>query len=193
MRNLNNNYYYNSCTQVNSSSIMASSAIVTPPSLTEQENAKEEPIMFEGVCRTKCIIAEACLTLTAFISLFSMMFPLFLIIYIICIPCFITCGIFVGRHKAKTWRLYLTKSAIHYVFNGVPLNILLADIEDIAVNYYCCITEIKITLHPDKAHIYSPKPLCECCRVVPNKYLKYCKNANEFVEAVVQQLPHVGE
>lgn len=103
------------------------SAITRAPSASEggnnhQEYDKDrEAILFKGVCRS---LLEVCIKYNIPVSL-----PC------VCIPL----GIYCGRKAADSWCLYVTKSAIHYLYYGtlnidqIMWKIPLKDIKSIAV------------------------------------------------------------
>lgn len=92
-----------------------------------------------------------------------------------------------------TWRLYITKSAIHYLYHG-DLNISPAmwvipftDIKEIsAVDQY----GVDLKMEPDVVYRYLVKPWF---RELHNITLTHCENAAQFVEAAKQQMVSTGK
>ena len=98
-----------------------------------------------------------------------------------------------SEKAAQSWRLYLTKSDIHYtwredykcLFCDRPRKWTtpLADIQEISVQRDS--TTIVITTEPRDVYCYRGKP---CPTELTNFTITSCKNAAQFVEAVKKQM-----
>lgn len=106
--------------------------------------------------------------------------------------CCIWLGNWCGKMAARSWRLYLTRSAIHYTWHGVyncPVcdrrewTIPLADIQGITAQQDS--TAIVIEIEPTDVYCYSGRP---CSTELTSITVTDCQNATRFVAAVKQQM-----
>lgn len=159
------------------------SPITTPPSASNNQvlDVKWGNILYEGECRSRAVRYTVSCN--------------YYLIGCVCISCACCCyylGECCGEMAAQSWRLYLTKSAVHYTWHGVynfPLcdrrkwTIPLADIQDISARKDS--TTIVIEIEPKDVYCYSGKP---CSTELTSITVTDCQNATCFVEAVKEQL-----
>lgn len=138
-----------------------------------------DAILFEGECRKKEVKEEVCYNYVNMSAIVGMM----------CV--FIPMGIYCGKAAAQSWSLYLTKSAVHYLFQG-PYNcdrknwdIPLTDIKGISVP-----DQHAIVIEMERACVYRYVGRPWLGRGSTSITLTHCDNAREFVEAVKQQMEH---
>ena len=109
---------------------------------------------------------------------------------LICI--FLPMGIYCSKKAAQNWTLYLTRDAIHYLFQGQyncdrkNWRIPLADIKAIFVPDQHAIV---IEMEPCKVYRYVAKPWLSELRSIT---FTHCDNAREFVRAVKEQMAAAG-
>ena len=167
---------------------MAAGIGISTQPLLEEDG---EQIVMEAICDRENLQKNTC-TRFFFAGLGAMVLP-----GILPILCWCTIGIplacYVGHKVADFWRLYLTKSALHYreIRNpcctccsspeGSTWHVSLSDIQAITVEmdfvdgYFCCFdgktlpTIVKIVLKPGRRHDLLPhpcnanRPLWEIC------------------------------
>ena len=146
---------------------------------------KREPVLFMGVCHSAGAQEQ---TFCNFFLL-AMMAPALCVVGAFCTPLCIPLGVYCSRISAETWRLYLTKSAIHYMdvgmcnFHNQMWHISLQDIKGITALEETCTIVIK--MDPKDVYKYVAKPLFKEYDCI---ILRHCKNAGDFVREVQNQM-----
>lgn len=157
--------------------------VTTAPSPAVGE--KREAIIFMGVCHSAGAEEQ---TFCNFFLL-AMMAPALCAVGALCTPLCIPLGVYCSRISVENWRLYLTKSAVHFMnigmcnFHNQMWHIPLKDIKEIAAleeDY-----SIMIKMDPEVVYQY-------VCRPLYGEYdciiLRHCKNAGDFVREVKNQM-----
>lgn len=146
---------------------------------------KREPILFIGVCHS----ADAQEQTFCNFFLLAMLAPALCAVGTLCTPLCIPLGVYCGKLSAESWRLYLTKSAIHYLDIGMcnfynrMWHIPLKDIKDILALEDS--HDIVIKMDPKDVYRYVAKPMHKDYDCI---ILRHCKNAGDFAREVKHQL-----
>jgi hypothetical protein len=146
---------------------------------------KREPILFMGVGHSGGIQEQ----MFCNFFLVALLAPFLCVVGILIAPLCIILGVHCGKMAAESWRLNLTKSAVHYLHIGmcnyqnrmwhIPLNRIkdISALEDAHT--------ILIKMDPKDLYQYVDKPFNKefDCIVI-----KHCKNARDFAREVKRQI-----
>lgn len=144
---------------------------------------KRETILFMGVCHSAGAQEQ---TFCNFFLL-AMLAPALCTIGTLCTPLCISLGVYCGKISAESWRLHLTKSAIHYMDIGMcnsrMWHIPLKDVKDISAleDTYTLV----IKMDPKDVYRYVAKPMYKEYDCI---ILRHCKNAGDFAREVKHQM-----
>lgn len=146
---------------------------------------KREVILFAGVCHR----AGAQEQMFCNFFLGAMLAPALCAIGSVCTPLCIPLGVYCSKMAAEAWRLYLTKSAIHYLdigicnFDNMMWHIPLKYVKAISAQEDSHTLVVK--MKPENVYCYVPRPMFKEYDCV---ILRHCQNAGDFARAVNRQM-----
>lgn len=162
-----------------------SPAVLTSLPISREAAEKREAILFAGVCHSPG--AQEQMFCNFFVL--ALLAPALCAVGTLCTPLCIPLGVYCGKMAAESWRLYLTRSAIHYLdigvcnFNNHMWNIPLKCIKEISADDDAHTVVIK--MEPKDVYRYVPKPTSGNYDCI---IIRHCENTSDFARAVKQQI-----